>query len=111
MRATPPSAAKATRAILNLMDISFFEISPKIAERVARSLVAKSESAGFRFKLAEVPFSRRSPGDVASPHRESGTTQGRLEHGVIRWNRHHALALCLSMIFSENRFPLFRIML
>jgi len=24
---------------------------------------------------------------------------------------HHALALCLSMIFSENRFPLFRIML
>ena len=34
-----------------------------------------------------------------------------LEHDVIRWNRHHALALCLSMIFSENRFPLFRIML
>ena len=22
-----------------------------------------------------------------------------LEHDVIRWNRHHALALCLSMIF------------
>ena len=34
-----------------------------------------------------------------------------LEHDVIRWNRHHALALCLSMIFSENRFPLFRLML
>jgi len=34
-----------------------------------------------------------------------------LEHDVIKWNRHHALALCLSMIFSENRFPLFRIML
>jgi len=30
---------------------------------------------------------------------------------VVKWNRHHALALCLSMIFSENRFPLFRIML
>jgi len=27
------------------------------------------------------------------------------------WNRYRALALCLSMIFSENRFPLFRIML
>jgi len=26
-------------------------------------------------------------------------------------NHHRALALCLSMIFSENRFTLFRIML
>jgi len=26
-------------------------------------------------------------------------------------NRHRALGLCLSMIFSENRFTLFRIML
>ena len=26
-------------------------------------------------------------------------------------NRHPALAFCFSMIFSENRFPLFRIML
>jgi len=26
-------------------------------------------------------------------------------------NRHHALGLCLSMIFSENRDTLFRIML
>jgi hypothetical protein len=26
-------------------------------------------------------------------------------------NRHRALAACLSMIFSENRCPLFRIML
>jgi hypothetical protein len=26
-------------------------------------------------------------------------------------NRHRALAPCLSMIFSENRFTLFRIML
>src|SRR5215467_12519424 len=44
---------------------------------------------------------------------------GALEHDVIRWNRHHALALCLSMtsaqtrsafVARENRFPLFRIM-
>ena len=43
----------------------------------------------------------------------------RLEHDVMRWNRHHALAFCLSMISAqtrsafvarENRFPLFRIM-
>jgi hypothetical protein len=47
MRATPPSAAKATRAILNLMDISFSEISPKIAERAARSLVAKKRECGI----------------------------------------------------------------
>jgi hypothetical protein len=26
-------------------------------------------------------------------------------------NRHHALSFCLSMIYSENRDPLFRIML
>ena len=26
-------------------------------------------------------------------------------------NRHPALSFCLSMIFSENRYPLFRIML
>jgi len=76
MRATPPSAAKATTAILNLMDISFSEISPKIAERAARSLVAKSGGTGFRF--AEVPFSSRSLGDLASPQRKSATTQGRL---------------------------------
>jgi hypothetical protein len=29
----------------------------------------------------------------------------------IGTNHHHALARCLSMIFSENRFTLFRIML
>jgi hypothetical protein len=28
----------------------------------------------------------------------------------FRMNRHRALALCLGMIFSENRFTLFRIM-
>jgi hypothetical protein len=33
------------------------------------------------------------------------------ERDEFRMNRHRALAYCLSMIFSENRFPLFRIML
>ena len=27
-----------------------------------------------------------------------------LEHDVIIWNRHHALALCLSMIFRKTGF-------
>jgi hypothetical protein len=33
------------------------------------------------------------------------------DHDAIKWNRILILSLCLSMIFSENRFPLFRIML
>jgi hypothetical protein len=34
-----------------------------------------------------------------------------LDHDAIKWNRIMISSLCLSMIFSENRFPLFRIML
>ena len=41
-----------------------------------------------------------------------------LEHDAVSLNRHHALSFCLSMIFSEpkvrvseNRYPLFGIML
>jgi hypothetical protein len=36
---------------------------------------------------------------------------GALDHDAIKWNRIMISSLCLSMIFSENRFPLFRIML
>jgi hypothetical protein len=36
---------------------------------------------------------------------------GTLERDDLSSNRHPALVYCLSMIFSENRFPLFRIML
>ena len=38
-------------------------------------------------------------------------TDRSLKRDEIWLNRHHVLALCLSMIFSENRFALFRIML
>ena len=34
-----------------------------------------------------------------------------LERDDVSSNRHPALSFCLSMIFSENRYPLFRIML
>ena len=34
-----------------------------------------------------------------------------LDHDPIKLNRIMISSLCLSMIFSENRFPLFRIML
>jgi hypothetical protein len=33
-----------------------------------------------------------------------------LDRDEISMNRHPALVLCLSMIFSENRYTLFRIM-
>jgi len=33
------------------------------------------------------------------------------ERDDLSSNRHRALSFCLSMIFPENRFPLFRIML
>jgi len=39
------------------------------------------------------------------------TQTPRPDHDAIKWNRIMILSLCLSMIFSENRFPLFRIML
>jgi hypothetical protein len=34
-----------------------------------------------------------------------------LDGDELWFDRHPALAFCLSMIFSENRIPLFRIML
>jgi hypothetical protein len=34
-----------------------------------------------------------------------------LKPDEVSSNRHHALSFCLSMIFSETRFPLFGIML
>ena len=37
--------------------------------------------------------------------------ESRLEDDDFSSNRHLALSFCLSMIFSENRYPLFRIML
>jgi hypothetical protein len=36
---------------------------------------------------------------------------GPLERDDFSSKRHLALSFCLSMIFSENRYPLFRIML
>jgi hypothetical protein len=58
-----------------------------------------------------------APLDLASDRRngvEPGDELARpiyLEQDDLSSNRHPALICCLSMIFSENRFPLFRIML
>jgi hypothetical protein len=43
--------------------------------------------------------------------KSSSTYNAPLERDEIWLDRHPALAFCLSMIFSENRIPLFRIML
>jgi hypothetical protein len=45
------------------------------------------------------------------PHDQSLPRSTTLKRDEIGLNRHRALAPCLSMIFSENRFTLFRIML
>ncbi len=47
---------------------------------------------------------------TASPA-EPGGLPVMLERDDFSSNRHPALSLCLSIIFSENRYPLFRIML
>jgi hypothetical protein len=46
-----------------------------------------------------------------APQNEANFEFGTLDHDAIKWNRIMISSLCLSMIFSENRFPLFRIML
>jgi hypothetical protein len=52
---------------------------------------------------------RIARGASASP-RKRGEAKT-LKRDEMRMNRHRALAYCLSMIFPENRFALFRIML
>ena len=42
---------------------------------------------------------------------EIGATVSARKRDDFSSNRHHALAYCLSMIFAENRYPLFGIML
>src|ERR1700733_11150608 len=44
-------------------------------------------------------------------HRALQATARRIERNGFKLNRHRALDLWRSMIFSENRYPLFRIML
>jgi hypothetical protein len=48
------------------------------------------------------------PGDALGARTSRGR---RLKRDKIAMNRHRALGCCLRMIFSENRFALFRIML
>jgi len=56
---------------------------------------------GFRF----------CPDAVSSREPALTPPENALKQDEFSLNRHPALALCLSMIFSENRFALFGIML
>jgi len=53
-------------------------------------------------------YSQRSNSKASSFSRHRRNV---LERAELWFDRHPALAFCLSMIFSENRIPLFRIML
>ncbi|PSO23951.1 hypothetical protein C7G43_20820 [Bradyrhizobium sp. MOS004] len=59
-------------------------------------------------KSSDVCWSPRQP---ARGRADGNPRSNALKRDEIGSNRHRALALCLSMIFSENRFALFRIML
>jgi hypothetical protein len=54
---------------------------------------------------------RRSGLNLTHPQHEGRVSRNLLEQDDLSSNRHPALIFSLSMIFSENRFPLFRIML
>jgi hypothetical protein len=54
---------------------------------------------------------RRHRPAQAELRRAANAEPRHLERDELSSDRHPALAFCLSMIFSENRFPLFRIML
>jgi hypothetical protein len=57
-------------------------------------------------RLGDLTFAWRTRGGTEANEKSTA-----LKRDEIRLNRHRALALCLSMIFSENRYTLFRIML
>jgi hypothetical protein len=60
--------------------------------------------------IAFVPAPKQNGGSDASVA-FSLLGLGTLDHDAIKWNRIMISSPCLSMTFSENRFPLFRIML
>ena len=81
---------------------------------------AESKADGSALPHLEVEMLRRgqffemidwAEGSLGFEQRSSVERSQRLERDDFSSNRHPALSFCLSMIFSENRYPLFRIML
>jgi hypothetical protein len=76
-----------------------------ISESGARIHLARDQELPQIFTL--VLTHGRGPRRFCQVLRREGTTLERDDFGL---NHDPALAFCLSMIFSENRYPLFRIM-
>jgi hypothetical protein len=68
--------------------------------------------AWFQLCALAAPGPQSNPSAISRKRRDSFPPGGTcLDHDAIKWNRIMISSLCLSMIFSESRFPLFRIML
>jgi methyl-accepting chemotaxis protein len=84
----------------------------EIARNVQQAAQGASQVEG---SIAEVNRGATGTGSAAEQvHSSARALRGEsdhLEHDAIKLNRIMLSSLCLSMIFSENRFPLFRIML
>src|SRR2546425_11477733 len=62
--------------------------------------------------FSKVPRARMAHMPSTSPKTKASERDTRpLERDDFSSNRHRTLSFCLSMIFSETRYPLFRIML
>jgi hypothetical protein len=72
-----------------------------------RSLIPDASRFSWCGPLGRKPR-KRADGAI---RRRAFTKPGGLERNDFSSNRHPALAFCWSMIFSENRYPLFGIML
>jgi hypothetical protein len=71
----------------------------------------RPQAIAFRAKCKTVRLKKTRQTKDWSLGSDSIGTEEALDHDAIKWNRIMISSLCLSMIFSENRFPLFRIML
>jgi hypothetical protein len=72
---------------------------------------SENDPQRFRAKWMPVRVKKTRQTKDQSLGSDSIRTEKALKRDEIGLNRHRTLALCLSMIFSENRYTLFRIML
>ncbi|MGY3485619.1 hypothetical protein ACVW1C_003502 [Bradyrhizobium sp. USDA 4011] len=80
--------------------------------KIARPRIAPIKTPSIR-RASCFEFPRRDLWSIIGRRdlKSANSSLHELKRDEIRWNRHRALAPYLSMIFSENRFTLFRIML
>jgi hypothetical protein len=81
----------------------------RAVRRIVDADINKETVADSREKLL-LEFDLHVPWKDRTLHDAHGHDNTILKRNDLRMNRHRALALCLRMIFSDNRFTLFRIM-